>query len=62
MKQFTTVASLALAVSVLAIVMSFLPIADVKSVWSFETKLVGGCIVLYGLGWLCFRHYQVRPA
>lgn len=49
-----------LAVSALAIALSFIPTADVKSVWSFELKLWGGCILLYVLGWLCFRHYRTR--
>jgi amino acid transporter len=51
-----------LGVSILAIAMSFLPTADVRSVWSFETKLAGGCVLLFVLGWLCFRSYRTRPA
>ncbi len=47
-------------VSLLAIVFSFLPTADVKSVWMFETKLVGGCIVLFVMGRWCFSHYQAK--
>lgn len=49
-----------LAVSVLAIALSFIPTADVKSVWSFEAKLWGGCMLLFFLGWVCFRHYRTR--
>ena len=45
-------------VSVLAIVFSFLPTADVKSVWGFEAKLVGGCVVLFVVGRWCYRHYS----
>lgn len=47
-----------LAVSILAIALSFIPTADVRSVWSFEAKLWGGCIVLFVLGWMCYRHYR----
>ncbi|HEX4167989.1 MAG TPA: APC family permease [Bryobacteraceae bacterium] len=47
-------------VSLLAIVFSFLPTADVKTVWGFETKLVGGCIVLFVLARFCFNHYQAK--
>ena len=45
-------------VSVLAILFSFLPTADVKSVWGFEAKLIGGCVLLFVLGRWCFRHYS----
>ncbi len=47
-----------LIVSILAIILSLVPTADVKSVWWFETKLIGGCLLLYVLGWVCFRHYR----
>ncbi len=47
-----------LAVSLLAIAFSLVPTPDVRSVWSFEAKLVGGCFLLYLLGWLCYRHYR----
>ena len=50
-----------LAVSAIAIVFSFLPTADVKSVWIFEAKLGGGCLVLVLLARWCYRHYQTTP-
>ena len=47
-------------VSVIAIVFSFLPTADVNSKWGFELKLGGGCIVLIVLARLCYGHYQAK--
>jgi len=49
-----------LFVSSIAIVFSFLPTPDIKSVFWFETKLIGGCILLYGLAWLCYSHYRSK--
>jgi len=51
-----------LFVSVLAIAFSFLPTQDVKSVVLFETKLVGGCILLYVLARWCYSHYRLKAA
>ena len=51
-----------LAVSAIAITFSFLPTADVRSVWSFELKLAGGCILLFILTRLCYSHYLGRTA
>ena len=52
-----------LVVSVLAIVLSFHPTSDVHSVPWFETKLIGGCVLLFALGRVCYRHkYQVAVA
>ncbi|MBV9227123.1 MAG: APC family permease [Acidobacteriaceae bacterium] len=47
-----------LCVSLIAIVFSFLPTADIRSVWGFEAKLGGGCILLFILARWCYRHYQ----
>lgn len=48
-----------LFVSSLAIAFSFLPTADIRSVFWFETKLVGGCVLLFVLARLCYRHYRI---
>jgi len=45
-------------VSSLAIVFSFLPTPDIRSVFWFETKLIGGCILLFVLARVCYRHYK----
>ncbi|HZQ55994.1 MAG TPA: APC family permease [Bryobacteraceae bacterium] len=42
-------ASCGLFVSAIAIVFSFLPTADVRSVWWFEVKLAGGCVLLFAM-------------
>lgn len=47
-----------LFVSAIAIVFSFLPTADVRSVWLFEAKLIGGCLLLFLLARLCYQHYR----
>ncbi len=49
-----------LFVSVIAIVLSFVPTADVRSTFWFETKLLGGCIGLYLLAWFSYRHYRTE--
>jgi amino acid transporter len=51
-------ASLGFTVSAIAIVVSFIPTADVKSVWLFETKLVGGCILLLGIARFFYLRYR----
>ena len=51
-------AILGMAVSVIAIAFSFLPTADVKSVWIFEAKLGGGCLLLLILARWCYLHYR----
>jgi amino acid transporter len=51
-----------LIVSVLAIALSFVPPEDVQSIWGFELKLGGGCVLLLVAAWLCFRHYRKQPA
>ncbi len=45
-------------VSVIAIVFSFLPTADVKSAWWFEVKLIGGCILLIVVARLFYLRYR----
>jgi amino acid transporter len=47
-----------LFVSAIAIVFSFLPTGDVHSVWLFEAKLFGGCLLLFLLARLCYQHYR----
>ncbi len=47
-----------LCVSIVAIVFSFLPTADVKSTWIFELKLGGGCLLLFVVARLLFRRYR----
>lgn len=47
-----------LFVSAIAIVFSFLPTSDVRYVWLFEAKLFGGCLLLFLLARLCYRHYR----
>jgi amino acid transporter len=51
-----------LAVSALAIIFSFIPTADVSSVWRFELKLIGGCVLLLALAHLFYRRYRTRAA
>jgi amino acid transporter len=51
-----------LFVSVIAIVFSFLPTPDIKSVALFESKLVIGCVLLYVLARWCFLHYRLKAA
>ncbi len=48
------------AVSALAIVFSFLPTADVRSVWGFELKLGGGLVLLSLLARWCYVYYRAR--
>jgi amino acid transporter len=49
-----------LLVSVIAIVFSFLPTSDIQSVPLFETKLVGGCVLLFILARWCYLHYRLK--
>jgi amino acid transporter len=46
-------------VSCLAIAFSFLPTPDIRSVFWFESKLVGGCILLFVLARWCYLHYRL---
>jgi amino acid transporter len=55
-------AVLGLGVSLIAIIFSFVPTADVKSVWSFEAKLVGGCVLLLAIARFFFLRYRRRSA
>ena len=50
------------AVSLLAIAFSFAPTEDVRSVWLFETKLIGGCVILSFAAWAIYRRYKLRAA
>ncbi len=46
-----------LLVTVVAVVVSFVPPAEVSSVWMFELKLAGGFALLAGGARLCFRKF-----
>lgn len=43
-------------VSAAAILLSLSPPEGIASIWSFELKLIGGCALLTGAGWLIFAH------
>jgi len=47
-----------IAVSMLGIVLSFVPPPDVSSVWVFEGKLAGGFGLIAILGRLCFQRFR----
>ncbi len=47
-----------LFVSAVAILFSFIPTEDVKNVWLFETKLIGGVILLSA--WAAFLYHRYR--
>ncbi|MBZ5596400.1 MAG: APC family permease [Acidobacteriia bacterium] len=49
-----------LVVTVLAVVLSFVPPGDVSSVWLFELKLTGGFVLLAGGAWVCFHRFSKR--
>jgi len=51
-----------LFVSCVAIAFSFLPTPDIRSVFWFEIKLVGGCVLLFVLARFCYRHYQAKSS
>jgi len=51
-------AVLGLAVSALAMICSLVPTEDVKNVWLFESKLIGGTALLIGSAWWMFRRAQ----
>lgn len=55
-------AALGLAVSLLAIFFSFIPTSDVRSVWSFEAKLIGGCVLLFVIAHFFYRRYRVQTS
>ncbi len=48
----------AFAVTVVAIAVSLVPPAGVRSLWLFEAKLIGGCALLIAAGRMCFRRGQ----
>jgi amino acid transporter len=49
-----------LMVTVVAVVLSFVPPGDISSVSVFEFKLVAGFAVLAGGAWACFQRYSGR--
>jgi len=49
-----------LAVTLIAIALSFLPPPETASVPIFEAKIVGGTVLLAALGWVIFRRYEGR--
>jgi amino acid transporter len=53
-------AACGLLVSGVAIIFSFLPTSDVRSVWLFEGKLLGGCTLLFALARWCYLHYRPK--
>jgi len=50
------------AVTVLAIVCSIVPTAEITNVWLFEGKLAGMTAAIIGSGWLIFRRYSRETA
>jgi glutamate:GABA antiporter len=50
--------ALGVGVSALAILFSFIPTADVTSIWRFEAKLLGGCVLLFVIARLFYRRYR----
>ncbi len=42
-------------ISLAAVVLSLSPPEEIRSLWTFEAKLIGGCLVLTVLGWLIYR-------
>jgi hypothetical protein len=49
-----------LLVTVVALALSFVPPADVASVWLFEAKLAGGFLLLVGGARMCFSRYEIQ--
>ncbi len=49
-----------LAVTLIAIVLSALPPPEVSSVLIFETKVLGGSVLIAVIGWLVFKRYEAR--
>jgi amino acid transporter len=50
-----------LLVTVVAVGVSFVPPADVSSIWMFELKLVGGFLGLVAGAWITFRRHTQAP-
>jgi len=48
------------AITLLAIVCSVAPTAEIKSVWLFEGKLIGGTIVVIASAWFLYRRQLYR--
>ena len=61
-----TAAVSGLAVTLIAIVFSALPTADSASIFSFELKVLGGCLLVALVGWIIFRrcsaHRLTQPS
>jgi glutamate:GABA antiporter len=49
-----------LAVTLIAIALSFLPPPETASVFLFETKVAGGCLLFAALGWIVVRRYETQ--
>jgi amino acid transporter len=49
------------AITVLAILCSIVPTAEVKNVWLFETKLAVGTAAVIATAWLLYRRTRVGP-
>lgn len=49
-----------LAVTLIAIVLSALPPPEASSVPIFETKVLGGSVLIAVMGWLVFKRYEAR--
>jgi glutamate:GABA antiporter len=50
------------AVTVIAIVCSTVPTAEIHNVWLFEAKLAAGSVAMVATGWLIYRRYSRAPA
>jgi amino acid transporter len=48
--------------TLLAILCSVVPTAEIHNVWLFELKLAGGTLAVVGSGWLIFRKYSSGDA
>jgi hypothetical protein len=46
------------AITLLAIVCSVAPTAEIKNVWLFEGKLAGGTAAVIGSAWLIYRQHE----
>ena len=51
-----------LAITLLAIVCSIAPTAEIKNVWLFEAKLAGGTLAVVASAWLVYRRNRRSAA